>query len=54
MDGRVPRLQNFWMGTSTRRDQPWGFDSESLPPYKTGAYGVVSIYSDDAGSDAIN
>jgi hypothetical protein len=29
------------MGTSTRREQPWGFDSETLEPYKSGVYGLL-------------
>jgi len=31
------------MGTSTRRDQPWGFDSETLEPYRNGVYGLLAV-----------
>jgi len=42
MDDPIRELQNACMGTSTRRDRPWGFDVEKLDQYRKGAYALLA------------
>jgi len=42
LDRRTPWFAKWGMGNSMRRDQPWGFDSETLEPYRTGAYELLA------------